>query len=165
MDPRIRIHAKMSWIRTTASVACLLYRFDVCFAHTGPTSQKYQEVFLSRLLSCVTSSQPEVRQAAAYGCGVLGQFGGPGYAQGSKARRPSSLHQCCGSGSGGSGMFLGHPDSLFRDSDPFFSVIRQILVEKHGFLLFFLLLYEFLSLKNDGNVPSKSNKQKNLEEN
>jgi hypothetical protein len=61
------------------------------FGHTGPTSQKYQEVFLSRLLSCVTSSQPEVRQAAAYGCGVLGQFGGPGYAQGSKAP-PSSLY-------------------------------------------------------------------------
>jgi hypothetical protein len=51
----------------------------------GPTSQKYQEVFLSRLLSCVGSSQPEVRQAAAYGCGVLGQFGGPGYAQGGAA--------------------------------------------------------------------------------
>jgi hypothetical protein len=74
------------------SFACLrlLYQFDasdvICFCvHTGPTSQKYQEVFLSRLLSCVTSSQPEVRQAAAYGCGVLGQFGGPGYAQGSKA--------------------------------------------------------------------------------
>ncbi len=59
--------------------------FPVFVLHTGPTSQKYQEVFLSRLLSCVTSSQPEVRQAAAYGCGVLGQFGGPGYAQGSKA--------------------------------------------------------------------------------
>jgi hypothetical protein len=29
----------------------------------------------------VGSSQPEVRQAAAYGCGVLGQFGGPTYAQ------------------------------------------------------------------------------------
>jgi hypothetical protein len=90
------------------SFACLLYLFDdvICFCvHAGPTSQKYQEVFLSRLLSCVTSSQPEVRQAAAYGCGVLGQFGGPGYAQGSKARGPFSLHQCCESGSVGSGMF------------------------------------------------------------
>lgn len=47
----------------------------------GGTSQKYQEVFLARLLSCVSSTQPEVRQAAAYGCGVLGQCGGPGYAQ------------------------------------------------------------------------------------
>jgi len=32
------------------------------------------------MLSCVTSSQPEVRQAAAYGCGVLGLCGGPGLA-------------------------------------------------------------------------------------
>ena len=28
----------------------------------------------------MSSPQPEVRQAAAYGCGVLGQFGGPGLA-------------------------------------------------------------------------------------
>ena len=32
------------------------------------------------MLACVKSSQPEVRQAAAYGCGVLGQCGGAGYA-------------------------------------------------------------------------------------
>ena len=32
------------------------------------------------MLACVSSPQPEVRQAAAYGCGVLGQFGGPGLA-------------------------------------------------------------------------------------
>ena len=28
----------------------------------------------------ITSPQPEVRQAAAYGVGVMGQFGGPGFA-------------------------------------------------------------------------------------
>ncbi|XP_023336717.1 importin-5 [Eurytemora carolleeae] len=55
--------------------------FDDLIEYTGGTSQKYQEVFLARLLSCVSSTQPEVRQAAAYGCGVLGQCGGPGYAQ------------------------------------------------------------------------------------
>lgn len=51
------------------------------YSTVGGTSQKYQDVFLSRLLSCVSSTQPEVRQAAAYGCGVIGQCGGPGYAQ------------------------------------------------------------------------------------
>jgi len=55
--------------------------FDDLIEYTGGTSQKYQEVFLPRLLSCISSSQPEVRQAAAYGCGVIGQGGGPGYAQ------------------------------------------------------------------------------------
>ena len=42
---------------------------------------KYQEVFLARLMGSMTHTQPEVRQAAAYGCGVMGQNGGPGYAQ------------------------------------------------------------------------------------
>ena len=31
-------------------------------------------------MACITSTQPEVRQAAAYGCGVLGLCGGPGLA-------------------------------------------------------------------------------------
>ena len=38
------------------------------------------ELLPFRMLACVSSPQPEVRQAAAYGCGVLGQFGGPGLA-------------------------------------------------------------------------------------
>ena len=38
------------------------------------------ELLSFRMLACVSSPQPEVRQAAAYGCGVLGQFGGPGLA-------------------------------------------------------------------------------------
>jgi len=55
--------------------------FDDLVEYTGPVSQKYSEVFLTRLLACVSSPQPEVRQAAAYGCGVVGQCGGPGFAQ------------------------------------------------------------------------------------
>merc|ERR1712241_984253 len=55
--------------------------FDDLIEYTGPTCQKYEGIFLSRLLSCVSSPQPEVRQAAAYGCGVLGQCGGQGLAQ------------------------------------------------------------------------------------
>jgi len=55
--------------------------FDDLIEYTGATSLKYQEVFLNRLMGCVGSPQPEVRQAAAYGCGVIGQCGGPGYAQ------------------------------------------------------------------------------------
>ena len=33
-----------------------------------------------QLLHYVTDPQAEVRQAAAYGCGVMGKHGGPGYA-------------------------------------------------------------------------------------
>jgi len=54
--------------------------FDDLIEYTGPTCQKYESIFLARLLSCVSSPQPEVRQAAAYGCGVLGQCGGQGLA-------------------------------------------------------------------------------------
>jgi len=54
--------------------------FDDLIEYTGPVSQKYEQLYLNRLLSCVSSPQPEVRQAAAYGCGVLGQCGGPGLA-------------------------------------------------------------------------------------
>ncbi len=54
------------------------------------------------------------------------------------------------------------PDPLFRgmDPDPEPSNIKPI--SKKNLEFFFLLLSGFLSLKNDANVPSKSNKQKNL---
>lgn len=32
------------------------------------------------MLNFITHKQGEVRQAAAYGCGVLAEFGGPGFA-------------------------------------------------------------------------------------
>jgi len=55
--------------------------FDDLIEYTqGVNSVKYQVLFLERLLSCVSSPQAEVRQAAAYGCGVMGQCGGPEYA-------------------------------------------------------------------------------------
>lgn len=54
--------------------------FDDLVEYTGPTSLNYQQHFVQQVLHYVTSSQAEVRQAAAYGCGVMGQFGGPGYA-------------------------------------------------------------------------------------
>jgi hypothetical protein len=65
-------------------------------------------------------------------------------------------------------MFLGHPDP-----DPLVIWIRirrrnKILLsscknsKKNLDFSNFVTLFEFLSLKNDGNVPSKSNKQKKL---
>ena len=33
------------------------------------------------MLQYITDRSPEVRQAAAYGCGVMGKFGGPQFAQ------------------------------------------------------------------------------------
>ncbi|KAL3846795.1 hypothetical protein ACJMK2_017751 [Sinanodonta woodiana] len=55
--------------------------WDDVLEHGGPHSVKYQEFFLQNLLSYVCDKQAEVRQAAAYGIGVMAQFGGESYAQ------------------------------------------------------------------------------------
>jgi len=44
-------------------------------------SQQYQQYFLQPMLQYVCDKQGEVRQAAAYGIGVMAQFGGQGYLQ------------------------------------------------------------------------------------
>lgn len=46
----------------------------------GPACIKYQDIFLEPMLSGLRSAEAEVRQAAAYGCGVLAQFGGAAFA-------------------------------------------------------------------------------------
>ena len=60
-------------------------------------------------------------------------------------------------------MFLGlpDPDPLVRgmDPDPDPSIIMQNS-KKNLDSYYFVTLFDFLSLKNDVNVPSKSNKQK-----
>lgn len=43
-------------------------------------SANYQEFFLRQMIDFITDEQPEVRQAATYGIGVMAQFGGPVYA-------------------------------------------------------------------------------------
>jgi hypothetical protein len=51
-------------------------------------------------------------------------------------------------------MFLGLPDPLVRCIDP----DPDPALDSY----YFVTLFDFLSLKNDVNIPSKSNKQKNL---
>ncbi|XP_074106518.1 karyopherin beta 3 [Cotesia typhae] len=55
--------------------------FDDVVEFGGPSSFKYQEYFLRPMISYVCDPSAEVRQAAAYGCGVFAQFGGDAYAQ------------------------------------------------------------------------------------
>jgi len=54
--------------------------FDDLIEHTGALSIKYQEYFLDNLMKSICDKQGEVRQAAAYGIGVMAQFGGDDYA-------------------------------------------------------------------------------------
>ncbi|KAM9319984.1 importin-5 [Gastrophryne carolinensis] len=53
--------------------------FDDIIEHCSPTSFKYAEYFLRPLLQSICDNSPEVRQAAAYGVGVMAQFGGESY--------------------------------------------------------------------------------------
>lgn len=55
--------------------------FDDVIEYGGPECAKYQEFFLRPLIQYISDKSAEVRQAAAYGCGVLGQFGGEAFAQ------------------------------------------------------------------------------------
>ncbi|KAI4504097.1 hypothetical protein M0802_000568 [Mischocyttarus mexicanus] len=54
--------------------------FDDVIEFGGPECAKYQELFLRPMIQYVSDKSAEVRQAAAYGCGVLGQFGGEAFA-------------------------------------------------------------------------------------
>lgn len=47
--------------------------------HCSPASFKYAEYFLQPMLQSLCDKSPEVRQAAAYGVGVMAQFGGENY--------------------------------------------------------------------------------------
>ncbi|GFG38740.1 hypothetical protein Cfor_07043, partial [Coptotermes formosanus] len=53
--------------------------FDDAIEYGGPACAKYQEYFLQPMLNYVTDKSAEVRQAAVYGWGVLGQFGGEAF--------------------------------------------------------------------------------------
>ncbi len=71
--------------------------------------------------------------------------------------------QCCGSGAGSYAVCFWappDPDPLLRGRYGFFchqaKIVRKTLIPTVGFL------YDFLSLKNDVNVASKSKKKKNL---
>jgi hypothetical protein len=66
-------------------------------------------------------------------------------------------------------MFLGlqdpDPDPLVRGMDPDPAPNPSIIMQnskKNLDSYYFVTLFDFLSLKNDVNVPSKSNKQKKL---
>uniref|UniRef100_A0A670KJB3 Importin-5 n=1 Tax=Podarcis muralis TaxID=64176 RepID=A0A670KJB3_PODMU len=49
--------------------------FDDVIEHCSPSSFKYAEYFLRPMLQSICDNSPEVRQAAAYGIGVMAQFG------------------------------------------------------------------------------------------
>uniref|UniRef100_A0A672IFL1 Karyopherin (importin) beta 3 n=1 Tax=Salarias fasciatus TaxID=181472 RepID=A0A672IFL1_SALFA len=53
--------------------------FDDVVEHCSPSSFKYAEYFLRPMLQSLCDTSPEVRQAAAYGVGVMAQFGGESY--------------------------------------------------------------------------------------
>lgn len=55
--------------------------FDDLIEFGGEFSIKYQHIFLEPMLKALADENPEVRQAAAYGFGIMGLLGGNAYAQ------------------------------------------------------------------------------------
>ncbi|XP_075873373.1 importin-5 [Nelusetta ayraudi] len=55
--------------------------FDDVVEHCSPSSFKYASYFLGQMLQSLGDLRPEVRQAAAYGVGVMAQCGGDNYSQ------------------------------------------------------------------------------------
>lgn len=55
--------------------------FDDFIEYGGEVSVRYQGTFYGPMLAALSDNFPEVRQAAAYGFGIMGQCGGPSYAQ------------------------------------------------------------------------------------
>ncbi|XP_068612345.1 LOW QUALITY PROTEIN: importin-5 [Brachionichthys hirsutus] len=53
--------------------------FDDVVEHCSPSSFKYAEYFLQPMAQSLGDLSPEVRQAAAYGVGVMAQYGGESY--------------------------------------------------------------------------------------
>lgn len=62
--------------RQTVGIVCI---FDDIIEHCSPTSFKYVEYFRWPMLLNMRDNNPEVRQAAAYGLGVMAQYGGDDY--------------------------------------------------------------------------------------
>jgi len=54
--------------------------FDDVIEFAGDASVQYQQIFFQPILNSLSDKYPEVRQAAAYGCGIMGLFGGQVYA-------------------------------------------------------------------------------------
>lgn len=55
---------------------------DDVIEHGGPHCAKYENFFLPLLLTGIQSTHSEIRQASAYGLGVLGKYGGESFAKG-----------------------------------------------------------------------------------
>lgn len=71
LGPR-RHHSERQW------VICI---FDDLIEFGGEASLKYHSSFYGPMLAALSDEYPEVRQAAAYGFGIMGQQGGNAYAQ------------------------------------------------------------------------------------
>ncbi len=67
--------------RTYSDRQWAICMFDDVLEYATAHSVKYQQYFLSPLLLGLADKAPEVRQAAAYGFGVMGMLGENAYAQ------------------------------------------------------------------------------------
>ncbi|CAF3712378.1 unnamed protein product [Adineta steineri] len=74
-------HALLQPQRTVSDRQWALCVFDDVIQFTGAHSHRYSQCFLTRMAESLADPSAEIRQAAAYGFGVMGMNGGPVYAR------------------------------------------------------------------------------------
>ncbi|CAF1129300.1 unnamed protein product [Rotaria sordida] len=74
-------YALLQSTRSVSDRQWALCVFDDVIQFTGAHSHRYSQFFLTRMAESLADSSAEVRQAAAYGFGVMGMSGGPVYAR------------------------------------------------------------------------------------
>jgi hypothetical protein len=135
MDPRIRIHNKMSWIRNTVcrgtfTVAFLFYFLSGCvllLRRAGGVVPGHGPLCaVPPVVPRALSGAPPTQHAHSHG------------------KRGGRSKQCCGSGS---------------ESGPFYHYAKRV---RKTLIPTVCDSFRLLSLKNDVNVPSESNKQNNF---
>lgn len=77
--------------RHYADIQWALCIFDDLLEYCGEASYGYAGHFVERMLQSVTDHHYQVRQAAAYGIGMMSLHGGPAYAEACKAAVPQLL--------------------------------------------------------------------------
>jgi len=74
-------YALLQETRSVSDRQWALCVFDDVIQFTGANSHRYSQFFLSRMADSLADPAPEIRQASAYGFGVMGMNGGPVYAR------------------------------------------------------------------------------------
>jgi len=110
--------------RTPSERQWALCVFDDIVEYTGPMSWNYSRIFLQPMLNYILDPAPEVRQAAAYGAGVCGMYGGSNYDAACQEALPRLVRMITSEGS--------RDDDNLNATENAISAIAKIVEFRHG---------------------------------